>query len=132
MASLWFDYRQLEFAHAASAPGSDPRHLQRTLDAAIVLEQDSLFAPQAIVLMVEAMGVSREGAAEKWALCRQALRISPTRDVAFKCAAMAAISGERKDASRLFRLGTSAYGSSLSWQTLQAEFPELQGLERSP
>jgi hypothetical protein len=132
MASLWFDYRQLEFAHAASAPGSDSRHLQRALDAAIVLEQDSLFAPQAIVLMVEAMGVSREGAAEKWALCRQALRISPTRDVAFKCAAMAAISGERKDASRLFRLGTSAYGSSLSWQTLQAEFPELQGLERSP
>jgi O-antigen ligase len=132
MASLWIDYRQLEFATAASAPGSNPRQLQRALDAAIVLEHDSLFAPQAIVLMVEAMGVSREGAAEKSALCRQALRISPTRDVAFKCAAMAAISGERKDASRLFRLGTSAYGSSPSWQILQAEFPELQGLERSP
>jgi O-antigen ligase len=132
MTSLWLDYRQLEFASAASAPGNDPRSLRRGLDTAIVLERDSLFASQAIVLMVEAMGVSREGAGDKWALCQRALRISPTRDVAFKCTATAAIGGEGKEASNLLDRGLTMYGSSTSWQTLQAEFPELRSLEQRP
>jgi O-antigen ligase len=132
MASLLGDYRRLELLAAASAPGLDSRILQLGFEAGISLEQDSLLAPQAIVMMVGAMGISRKDAAEKQMLCQQALRISPTRDVAQKCTAISAIQGERGEATRLMRLTLATYGENPSWRRLQAEFYELANLEGNP
>lgn len=132
LVSLQSDYRQLEVVAAASAPGATPMQLEHAINTAIRLEGDSMLAPQAVVLMAGAMGVSREGAADKWALCKQALRISPTRDVALKCAAIAAIAGEGDEARRLLRRGSEVYGSNPTWPRLQADFHELQGLDKNP
>lgn len=132
MASLLLDYRQLEIVAAASGPKMGPRHLEQAIASALTLERESLLAPQATVLLAGAMGVSQEGAAEKWSLCRQALRISPTRDVVLKCPALAAINGERSEAQRLQRLGMILYGDNPYWWALRAEFPELNDLQTAP
>ncbi len=132
MISLWLDYRQLEIVAAASGPGMGRGHLEQAIGTALALERNSLLAPQATVLLTGAMGVSREGAAAKWVLCREALRISPTRDVALKCPAIAAINGDHREAARLLHLGTIIYGNNPTWPALLTEFPELQGLESRP
>ncbi len=132
LTSLLLDYRQLEMVTAASGPRMGPKHLEQAMAVALTMERESLLAPQAIVLLTGAMGVSREGAAEKWSLCRQALRISPTRDVALKCSAIAALNGDQREASRIFHLGTIAYGDHPSWRVLKTKFPELRSLQAAP
>jgi hypothetical protein len=132
MISLWLDFRQLEIVAAASGPRMGREHLEQAIDIALELERNSLFAPQAIVLLTGSLGVSRENKAVKLELCRQALRISPTRDIALKCPAIFAINGERTEAAHLLRLGTINYGTNPAWQELLTAFPELQDLESSP
>lgn len=132
MASLWLDYRRLETIVAVTGPGANPRYLEQAIDSALALESHSLLSPQIVVLIASAMGVSREGATAKWALCRRALRISPTRDVVFKCTAIAALAGKRGEAAQLADRGMAIYGSHPGWPQLRAGFEELESIAAGP
>ena len=109
LGGLWYDYKRLERAAAATRPGSPPVMVEYGIDEALSLSHNSLLAPQAIVAAAAAMGVSRQGAEDKWRICERALRVSRGADVTAKCGAIGILANNRT-ASHLWSRSAYVYG----------------------
>jgi O-antigen ligase len=98
IGDLWRDYRELERVQAA---GSDPRQVPQAVQAALELDRTSLLAPNALLYLVARMESDGNAGDAHWALCSQALHVSPRTDIVTKCAAVARVTGRSEEANRL-------------------------------
>lgn len=136
LASLFFDYKQLEYTLNLDSNTKDTQKdsVQTRTDKLERLYRESLFADYVPLAYAHLLEVNRDVLADKIAICEMAIRFSPTNIVAYNLAWLLALNDKRDEASTALRRAVATHPdfvpkAKADLQALVAQYPELLWLK---